>query len=102
MISKKLKLLSIYSRDFLFYSILMSFLSYYSYYVSGLYFLTAIIWFKLTTTAIGIFIHQDRKAKELFFYMNNGLAKKELMTAAVIVDLGIWIFGMIVIVKWTL
>ena len=102
MISKKLKLLSIYSKDFLFYSILITFLSYYSYYIAGISALTAIIWFKIITSTIGIFIHQARRSKELFFYMNNGMGKIELMTMAVIVDFVIWLSGMIILVKSTL
>ncbi|MCB0664684.1 MAG: hypothetical protein KDC80_02630 [Saprospiraceae bacterium] len=77
----------------------MSLLSYYTYYVTGLGFLTAIIWFKIITSAIGIFIHQERKSKEQFFYMNNGMGKKELMTLSVLVDFAIWLPGMIYLVK---
>ena len=99
MIIKKLRLLLIYSKDFLFYSILITILSYFIYYNTGNSGLTIIIWFKIITSIIGIFVHQDRKSNELFFYMNNGLGKKELMTTTVGLDLGIWTVGMIALVR---
>ena len=102
MISRKLKLLSLYAGDFLVFSLSMTLLSFYVYYATGVGFLTAIIWFKIMTSAVGILVHQERKSKELFFYMNNGLGKKELMIITVSVDFVIWLFGMICIVKSTL
>jgi hypothetical protein len=48
---------------------------------------------------IGVFVHQYRCSKELFFYMNNGLGKIELMTFAVVVDTGVWLLGMVLLIS---
>ncbi len=102
MVFKKLRLLTIYARDFLFYATLITLLSYYIYFNTGISALNIIIWFKLITTTGGIFFHQKRKARELYFYMNNGLGKIELMMATALLDLLLWIIGMIVIVNVSL
>lgn len=101
MLIKKLKLLLTYSKDFLFFSILISFLSYFIYYKTGNSALSFIIWFKIITCLVGIFIHQNRKSKEIFFYMNNGIGKNELMPLSVMLDFLFWLIGMIFIVKFT-
>ena len=102
MVTKKLKLLFIYAKDFLVFALLLSLLSYFIYFMAGNGVLNIIFWFKIITTAIGIYVHQNRKAKELFFYMNNGLGKRQLMITAVVVDLGIWLLGMIILVNTSL
>ncbi len=88
-----------YAKDFLFYSMLITLLSYFIYSMTGIGALTALIWFKLITSAGGIFMHQNRKAQELAFYMNHGIGKKDLMVTAVIGDLLLWIVGIVVLVK---
>jgi hypothetical protein len=99
MVLKKLTLVLFYSRDFLTFSIIITLLTYSIYYTIGNTSLTAIFWFKLITILGGISIHQRRKSKELFFYMNNGLGKRELMISSAILDLGIWLFGIILMIK---
>lgn len=99
MILKKLRLILFYSRDYLVFSILITLLTYSIYYTIGNGSLTAIFWFKFITLLVGIIIHQQRKSKELFFYMNNGLGKKELMISSSILDLGIWFLGIILMIK---
>ena len=102
MVAKKLRLLSIYAKDFLVFALLLSLLSYFIYFITGNSALNIIFWFKIITTGIGIYVHQNRKAKELFFYMNNGLGKRQLMITAVAVDIGVWLLGMIILVNTSL
>ena len=99
MVLKKLRLLSIYAKDFLFYAAVITLLTYYIYFITGIHALNIILWFKIITTALGVIIHQKRKAKELYFYMNNGLGKRELMSVAAAIDLLVWGIGLIAIVN---
>ncbi|MEL6835106.1 MAG: hypothetical protein AAFP77_19060 [Bacteroidota bacterium] len=99
MVVKKLRLLSIYGKDFLFYAALITLLTYFIFFNTGIHALNIIIWFKIITSALGAFIHQKRKAKELYFYMNNGLGKRELMVAAAAIDALVWGIGLAILVN---
>jgi hypothetical protein len=96
----KFQLLLLYARDFLVFSTLISLLTYYLYYRIGNGALTTLIWFKLITSIIGIVVHQGRKSKELFFYLNNGLGKKALMLAAAGGDFILWMIGIILLINY--
>lgn len=98
----KWKLLLVYARDYLFYATLITGLSYYVFFHTGIGALTILIWFKLLTSLLGVFVHQNRKSKELAFYLNNGLGKKQLMIITLALDLLFWIAGMITIVRLSL
>ncbi|MFK8103438.1 MAG: hypothetical protein AB8G15_12975 [Saprospiraceae bacterium] len=97
---KKIKLLLLYVRDYLIFTGIISFLSFYVFINMGIYALTALFWFKLATSFYGLYIHQKRKAKELFFYMNNGFGKQELLIYALIIDLVFCITGISILVNW--
>ena len=96
---KKGKLIILYARDFLLFSVCMSLISYYVYLKLGNFILTQVIWFKMITTALGIYAHQRRKSKEIFFYMNNGLGKRHLLATACILDMGFWLAGLIALIN---
>lgn len=96
------RLLWEYAKDFLLYSMLITLLSYFIYFITGIGALTALIWFKLITSVAGIFMHQNRKSLELAFYMNHGIGKKQLMATTVGVDLLVWLVGIIVLVRSTI
>lgn len=96
---KQLRLLLIYTKDFIPYAGLITLLSYFVYFNAGNSALTVLIWFKTITSIIGVYFHQSRKSKELFFYLNNGLGKKELLLMSIAFDLGIWLVGIIIVVK---
>ena len=99
MVLKKLRLLSIYAKDFLFYSTIITLLTYFIFFNTGIHALNIIIWFKIITSALGVFIHQKRKSKELYFYMNNGLGTRELMIATSVIDLLVWAIGLTILVN---
>ena len=102
MLLKKTRLLFLYSRDFQIFSLLLSFLTYAIFWQSGLSSSIIIIWLKIILSILGQFIHEKRKAKELFFYMNLGLGKRELLTFALILDLGLWLIGLILLINLSL
>jgi len=102
MLLKYLKLGLIYSKDFLVFSMMITILSYFILIQSGTSSIGGLIWLKILTTLIGIIVHNKRKPKEIFFYMNNGLGEKELVIYTIIVDLVIWIFGLTMIIKFIL
>jgi len=95
----KFQLLLLYARDFLVFSTLISLLTYYLYYRIGNGALTTLIWFKLLMSIIGIVVHQERKSKVLFFFMNNGLGKKTLMLSAAGGDFILWMIGITLLIK---
>ena len=99
---KHLQLLLIYARDYLVYACLISLLSYYIYFNAGKSALQIIIWFKLLTTALGLYAHQKRKAREVFFFMNNGIGKRTLISQTAALDVGIWLLGFLLIIDTSL
>ncbi len=65
----------------------------------GLKSLAMIFWFKVLTSIMAIIINQKIMAKEIFFYMNIGIGKKELTIFALIIDFTIWVLGIIILIK---
>ena len=96
---QSLKLGLIYSKDFFVFSGIITLLSFILFIQLGTSSLTVLIWFKVVTNAVGIFVHHNRKQKEYFFYMNIGLGKRELISYAIISDLAIWIIGITILIK---
>lgn len=99
MLLKYLKLGFVYSIDFLVFSGLITTLTFLLLIQLGTSTITILIWFKIITTIIGIIVHNKRKSKEYFFYMNIGLGKRELITYAITMDIVIWIIGFTIIIK---
>ena len=87
----------IYSKDF--FSFLITLLTFGIFIQFGTSTITVLIWFKIITSLIGLIIHDKRKSKEIFFYMNIGVGKWGLIIYAVLVDLVLWISGFAVIIK---
>jgi len=65
----------------------------------GLKSITIIFWFKIITSTIGVIFHKNLKAKEIFFYMNIGIGKKELITFSLFLDFILWFIGLIILIK---
>ena len=99
MLLKKTRLLFLYSRDFQIFSLLLSFLTYAIFWKGGLSSLIFIIWLKIFLSILGLLIHEKRKAKELFFYMNLGLGRKQLLSFSLILDIGLWLTGLIILIN---
>ena len=99
---KHLQLLFIYAREYLVYAGLISLLSYFIYFNTGNSALQIIIWFKLLATALGLYAHQKRKAREVFFFMNNGIGKRTLISQTAALDVGIWLLGFLLIIDTSL
>lgn len=97
--ARKLKLLFIYNRGYLLYAALMTLLSYYMYFSNGNSALMLVIWFKVITSGIGVFAYYKRKSQEVFFYLNNGFGKQELIAISWSLDLLLWLIGMVIIVR---
>ena len=94
MVLRKIALCLLYARDYFRYAVVMSGITFYVFYELGLGALETIFWFKIITSAIGIWVHRNRKMPQIFFYLNNGLGPVPLISATLTFDMGIWIVGM--------
>lgn len=99
---KRFHLLILYAKDYWFYATIITVIVLYFTNKYGTGPLTVLIWFKLIATAIGIAVHQDRKTKEIHFYMNNGIGKPALITYTLLADMGFWILSMTLLIRFTL
>lgn len=95
---KKLKLLLLYSKDYLFVSNLITILLFSILLFRGLGTITAIFWFKIMVSIIILISHKKRKEREIFFYMNNGVGERALLISLLSLDLSIYIIGITLII----
>lgn len=92
MLLRKVNLCWIYLRDFFFLSIIISLFSWFITWLNGAGAFGVLIMVKLVITVSSMFYHQQRKHKEIYFYLNNGIGEWQLFSAGVIVDLSLWAF----------
>ncbi|MEM6799886.1 MAG: hypothetical protein AAF696_00705 [Bacteroidota bacterium] len=97
---KRVKLLAIYAKDFLLFAFLMSGITYYIYVQLEIHLIGNLIWFKLISSGIGLYYHQNRKQGELFFYLNHGLGKLALILVALLTDFSTWLIGLILLIQY--
>ncbi|MEO1627323.1 MAG: hypothetical protein AAFV25_19385 [Bacteroidota bacterium] len=94
---KRLKIHFLYAKGFLAISSVLSLLSFWLFYRIGLGALSELIWFKLISNSLLLFVHQRWRAKEIFFYLNVGVGRVGLLTVSFLADFVLWIIGITLI-----
>ena len=96
---KTLRLIFFYARGYLFFTSLITCLSCYLLLHNGTGALTALIWLKIATSALGTWGQKERRKREMPFYRNHGLALGALLGLPASLDGGAFVLGTIFIVE---
>jgi len=97
---KKIKLSLVYFRDYFFVSSIITIISFHLLLKNGLSAITITFWAKALISILCLYAHKNRKAKEIFFYLNNGLGEKALLGSMFLIDLLIFVIGTFSIIKY--
>lgn len=97
-IYNRLHLRFLYAKDFLIFGGVLSMISYMGWYYLGVKGLAALIWLKILGSLLGLYLHEKRRSKEIFFYLNNGLSKQPLLLFAGLLDIAVWIIGLVLLI----
>lgn len=97
-IFNRIHLRYLYAKDFLIFGAVLSMISYTGWYYLGTKGLAAIIWLKILGSLLGLYIHEKKRSKEIFFYLNNGLSKWPLLRFAGLIDIAVWLTGLVLFI----
>jgi hypothetical protein len=96
---KALWLILFYARGYLFFAGIITVVACYLLLRNGTSALSALIWFKMMTSALGVWAQKERGKRELPFYRNQGLKLPALLGMPALLDGGVFVFGLTIVLK---
>lgn len=96
---KKLQLLLLFSADFLVFAYTITVLFLYITYNHGFVVVPILIKAKMLLSILGFVLYYKWKAKQLAFYLNVGITRRQIVLFLCVVDIGFWFIGLSLILQ---
>jgi hypothetical protein len=98
---KALRLILFYARGYLFFTGIITGAACYLLLRNGTGALSALIWFKMMTSALGAWGQKERSKGGMPFYRNQGLELPALLGLPALLDGGAFVLGLILTLKFS-